>query len=553
MMSSKGTKESKMLYIQPNFNYNTSQIVYFYVPDYIIYKEEGFCISSSQEINLVKKDNNKYSFEVHTKKDFVDFFKNERINIKVLCGKNGVGKTTLLELMAGRLKPKQRCIVLLQDSNGYFACNEKAVVDYDSKLIDINNTDYSIDFSLKEACVTHVNMNITDFNLHKNIVQHYKENPEIYDNVLKSKDLITHFTVELWNFKNNIELLQYGTLKSLLIDYDSFDFENWFSSDILAYFFTMQLQDIKYESVVDAIEQQLREGDEDYKTFFEDMLCSQSELQPLIDKYSELKEEIFDKEFELMHDFNRAQKILRKFSTTIYDFTKTAFELFNETLDYMDRDPYSLFYFSGYSKHENWPNRYIKNLSNGEWAFIKYVYEIFHSMIQHNGLWWYIDEPGQHFNPEFYREFLEKYMYAYMVVKKYLVSINNINDNKFNPDKPFTIIFSTHSPFLLSDLTNDYVIYLEKNDNVTSQVFAKDCFAGNIGEMFNTNFFLEKTIGIRAEKYLNSMLEDLNTNKINPKDDKFYEFKCIVKHIGDDLLKSLLLQRLENYEENYIQ
>ena len=33
----------------------------------------------------------------------------------------------------------------------------------------------------------------------------------------------------------------------------------------------------------------------------------------------------------------------------------------------------------------------------------------------------------------------------------------------------------------------------------------------------------------------------------------FLEYKCIVKHIGDDLLKSLLIQRLDDYEENYVQ
>ena len=59
---------------------------------------------------------------------------------------------------------------------------------------------------------------------------------------------------------------------------------------------------------------------------------------------------------------------------------------------------------------------------------------------------------------------------------------------------------ATHSPFILSDTTNDYVEFIEKNRN-NRAILSKDIkaientFAGNIMQMFEENFFLTSSIG----------------------------------------------------------
>lgn len=104
---------------------------------------------------------------------------------------------------------------------------------------------------------------------------------------------------------------------------------------------------------------------------------------------------------------------------------------------------------------------------------------------------------------------------------------------------------------MLSDVTNDYVIYLSKKNNKTTiQKITNNIFAGNIFDIYYENMFIEDTIGEFSRKKIDYYIGIINNKKATIDDIK--NFKQIVEVIGDDLLKSLLIEKIRKYETNKI-
>lgn len=202
-----------------DFDYNSAELIFFYIDDYTIFKKRGFCFHPQYELIDYQYNEKDFSLvNLKRKIDFVDLFNEENVNVKILCGRNGSGKSTLLEIMAGTkntgIQVKKFCI--LRDKNGVFASSVKCrlILDnYDEPfLLDFEN--YAYDFYPSDCCVNHKNMQIPDFDFRKNIVKLYSETPKLYDGVIDGK-LFTNFSIGLWNFDNEIELMTTGSRKNL--------------------------------------------------------------------------------------------------------------------------------------------------------------------------------------------------------------------------------------------------------------------------------------------------------------------------------------------------
>ena len=111
----------------------------------------------------------------------------------------------------------------------------------------------------------------------------------------------------------------------------------------------------------------------------------------------------------------------------------------------------------------------------------------------------------------------------------------------FYKDIKFQIIFATHSPVILSDIPKTNVMFLEKKEGeYKSRIRNADInsFAGNIGEMYYENFFMQETIGALAKYEIKNVLEFIKN-----KENKQAEY--IINSIGDELLKRVLQNKLE--------
>lgn len=113
----------------------------------------------------------------------------------------------------------------------------------------------------------------------------------------------------------------------------------------------------------------------------------------------------------------------------------------------------------------------------------------------------------------------------------------------------FHIIFATHSPIILSDVPNDNVIFLWKQEGTRYSEISKNkkqTFASNIYQLFNDSFFLETMpIGDYARELINSSIDDINECYEDSEKEVSEQTKLIVDIIGDSVFKNILKERMQ--------
>merc|ERR1711879_292291 len=102
----------------------------------------------------------------------------------------------------------------------------------------------------------------------------------------------------------------------------------------------------------------------------------------------------------------------------------------------------------------------------------------------------------------------------------------------------------THSPFILSDILNDKVLFLDNNKNTFKNI---KTFGANIHELLSHSFFMKKgLLGEYAKGTITNIIDFLNhKNDIyeNKQDDLFK----IINYIGEDFLREKLTHMYDLY------
>lgn len=509
------------LYVLDNnfVDYDSLELMYIYIDSYKVFRKIGFSLHPAYTIREISK--NPLKIEIKKKKNFVDLFEEERVNIKVICGKNGSGKTTLLSLLE-RSNHKQ-CIYLFKDKNDVWASSKKLEVLYDNRSFSLNNLRMYPDVRLCYACPSHKNMQMPEFSLSRNIVEFYNDYPSLFEHILSKNDpLITHFNVEVCPGST-------GELSIRSKDYfKDLDF-SYIEDDPVQIFLISGLFDYGSNDFI----QNIKIGDLSWFA----SLQEQCKKKKIYEKVNELRKKIFGKDFCLA-DCVKVQSSIRKLSDLLYDL---LFALVGKDFRIMYNLEHFV-YLRGFSKMKG-EKRFIDDLSEGEFFKLKYSYDLIHSIAQSDRMLLVHDEPDRGLHPEWCRRFFKDYLAVYKKLLKY----EQKNVENFNSKKRMSFFFATHSPFLLSDVTNDYVIYLEKNNKGVSREvkYKKETFAGNIGEMLSTNFFMDRSIGARATDILKHKLFSSSLTSLERK-----KYRMLLNYIGDDLLKQLLKEKWSKHEAN---
>lgn len=154
------------------------------------------------------------------------------------------------------------------------------------------------------------------------------------------------------------------------------------------------------------------------------------------------------------------------------------------------------------------------------------------------------DEVELYFHPEFQRTFIKDLL---EYISRTNISFKGIN-----------IIFITHSPFILSDIPESNVLFLEVKLNSKFGLPVKNVaqtFASNIHELLASGFFMNFTKG---EFALNKITEIINFyEKVRLVSDnnledlrleyqsKMLEFKNVINIIGEEYIKEILENNLK--------
>lgn len=130
-----------------------------------------------------------------------------------------------------------------------------------------------------------------------------------------------------------------------------------------------------------------------------------------------------------------------------------------------------------------------------------------------------------------------------------------IQEVKFNfKDKNVQIIFTTHSPIVLSDMPKSNIIYL-KNQNgklfIDEKENHNETFGANIYKLFDDAFFLEEQgqVGEFAKKKIQSLIREVLDVKDEDIDREYsYQLKQRISLIGEPLIREKLLSMLVRAE-----
>ena len=170
-------------------------------------------------------------------------------------------------------------------------------------------------------------------------------------------------------------------------------------------------------------------------------------------------------------------------------------------------------------------NMEFKGLSSGQQALLNLYssfYDVLDKIKKQKNVLILMDESELYFHPEWQRK------YIYFIVEFF---------NTYYKEKNVQIIFTSNSPYVLSDLNNSSVIMLEKEQE-------NETFAGNIINLLIDNYFMEDTIGKFSEEKIKEIVKRVKNNEVNRDDIK------VINQIGEDIIRKNIEEMIKKYDKN---
>jgi len=184
----------------------------------------------------------------------------------------------------------------------------------------------------------------------------------------------------------------------------------------------------------------------------------------------------------------------------------------------------------------------LESLSFGEKTMIRIFYTILNHIVSidlsensYDRFNIYFDEIEFGFHPQWQKEFLNELIIVLKTVY---------------PKKKFHLIFLSHSPFLLSDIPKQNIIFLDKDEKGKCKVVnglkeKKQTFGANIHTLLSDSFFMEDGLmGEFARGKIDKAITLLNQDKLSDDDLKYCE--QIISIIGEPIIKNQLQRMLDS-------
>lgn len=188
----------------------------------------------------------------------------------------------------------------------------------------------------------------------------------------------------------------------------------------------------------------------------------------------------------------------------------------------------------------SWSN----NLSSGEEAMLTQFTELEHAIHhsdENQDIIVSIDEGEAYFHPEWQRNYINL-----------LVKFFNYYLKKNDGERKIQIILTSHSPFIISDLTPNNLIVISKSGETSDQFGKEQTFGANIHDLLANNFFLENGfMGEFAKEKIKSLIDFLDPNqKVKKTEWNLDKAKSIIQVIGEPFLKADLEYLLKEKKES---
>ncbi|MFX4235567.1 AAA family ATPase [Aliarcobacter butzleri] len=547
------------------------ELVYLWVEEYKNIKNQGFNFSPRFrcEYNQDTKE-----LTINENEDYVSIFP-KNINITTIVGENGSGKSNLLKRIEKlcKLEPTKNYIVILKENKKLFYLSENEI-------------------KINKPCIK-----LTYSNLHKELEEIFIKNDEINEQTFNEE----YFNLLIQNQKIDYQFLNknfFDSCRIIINKKEDKDFINFnetplentnIFSDI-----DKDIIDTKQENIFYCFEFILNEiiftflgfsGDKKSENIKNELIRIEGTNQEKIIKAKKIIKKFKDKEdkekphffqdehyqklFKLFFEFN-----ISEFENIYEDLTKTYNTKDIKKLDKLIKNNEFLSYLKEehvliYDFFDSSTNVYFENLSDGEKRFLGFFTHL-RNKIKHetnNNNFILLDEPEIYLHPNWQKKFI-----------KNLIDFFKIN----YPNKILYIFITSHSPFLLSDLPKENIIFLDKFDeketklkypklkinglengnciNVSEHIELKT-FGANIHTLLSNGFFMsDGLMGEFAKNKIEEIKKFYDENKELKKDDSDFEskkeefetkkkdFYNIQSIIGEKFLQTIIKNYLDELE-----
>jgi len=533
------------------------ELVYLWVEDYKNIKKQGFNFSPNFECEFIpvyedEKVSEKSELKITQKENSLKDFFGENINITAIVGENGSGKSSVLELLKEILNYNKLIsfvLIFKEDNQIYYKKN-------DLKIEGINIISQ---LSLEEASFGNTEL-----------LEIFKPNKEETRKVFNEE----YFTLCLKETRFDFDFL-----KKYFFDKCTIQFNISKKFNLLSYHFSNKLSppslpletfeirkeiykknrfieycfDFLVDKILDTFNQDktnlievIKSKEKEYNDFNKKVIEVQKCIKIKKDQIDKKNPDFFkDKQyqdlFKLLFEFDS-----EKLGNTYHELIKT-YEIDDllKLKEYIENNEFLLYLKLNnvleYSFYNSFNNIYLNDLSDGEINFLMLYTNIakYFNLTHENEKLILLDESEIFFHPNWQ--------------KKLVLNLISFLKKVFIKNK-IQILVTSHSPFILSDLPKQNVIFLEKDEktgnciNATNKVDINP-FGANIHTLLSHGFFMKDGLmGEFAKSKIDDVIKYLNNDKdatIN--NDK--DAQNIINIIGEPIIKRELQRMLKNKME----
>lgn len=541
------------------------ELVYLWVEEYKNIEKQGFSFSSKftcfyneshKELTLNKNDDN------------LDSFFGQNINVTALVGRNGSGKSSIFELISSLIlnnEIENKISFSIFDGTKIICFTNITNLSLKNHLHTIENLDHISNYDLFSV---YYSSNFTNGSLNSIL--------ELFTTPFFRTHLQTDSSYESHGYKN--DHLKVQSLLNLLFNSSRvLDFHPTSSAYRNQHSFTIKEQQENYEiSKIVIILQFLKHFGKDYLpvNVHEDddiiiniqhnKYTSKVHKKLFIDKVNDLiqlETEFYDEDIEKTYYKAVNQTEYTKTQAKLISFLNARISDLEEygsfSLSVIDSITFIDLYIDLYRFNRNLLDSLFdfkfKNLSSGEENLILMFALIergISSFVDHpltNNQYNFIlmfDEIENNFNPNWQKQLF------YRIIK-FLTIITNHWKTEYSKEINFSILLASHSPFIVSDLPKEQIIFLENGKQKTLTI---DTFGANIHTLLAHKIFMgDSLMGQYAKEKINTIIKNLNNNTYNPSPIEKKQVLYTINMIGEEFLKTKLLDMFyKKFNDDFI-
>ena len=497
------------------------ELVYLWVDKYKNIEKQGFNFSprfrceydeDTKELNIVDKD--------ETGEFYPKNFFGENINVTAIVGENGSGKSSLIDIVYKLLYNIELNFKFIFVYDNYYISNIKSIY--------VNNNlkekqifywyDENIDFYFYSSEKKRDSISTDEY-----FSSNYRDNTQHEKEIILSNYFISQRILEIYKNKkksSSIEISSFFYLPDRVKV--SLKAENQILEDIFSnapnHIRENCFEHFSYDQLLN------------YSTYngfllMLYMLDNGLDIDLLEDNHSMTY--LFDE--AIIYSKNLVSEIEYKRYFKNHEYIKIE-ELTEEEENFYFKICAKFFHF----EFKDSKNREYEDLSSGEKNLYGQLINIYYYDVKYDNkeLIYLFDEPEITLHPNWQRNYINEF---------YLIS-KILN-------KRIRFLIASHSPFILSDLPKESIIFLEKGKQVYPFEDGKQTFGANIHTLLSHGFFMKDGLmGEFAKSKIDDVIKYLNNDKKSTiTTDK--DAQNIIDIIGEPIIKRELQRMLKNKME----